>query len=138
MSGCRFYYPDDPNARTIVTSKYLDEEPKIIMPPGAPCTKQIDCSDKTKAECSVALYNDAIKIMEEGLRLEDKKMYVSAKLEYMIALCRLSAAEILYKQANTETFEDFKLIQTFKLEKKIEIKIKKCESKILTLGWKQL
>ena len=138
VTSCRIWHPPDPNANTIVVSRYLDEDPKIILPAGAPCKQQVDCTGKTKGECSVALYNDAVEIMDKATALEDKKLFLSAKLEYMIAVCRLSAAEILYKQALTEKFQDFQIIQTFKLKEKIKLKLKKCDSKILSLGWKQL
>tara|TARA_B100001123_G_scaffold449487_1_gene615040 strand:+ start:2398 stop:2847 length:450 start_codon:yes stop_codon:yes gene_type:complete len=137
LLSCGPKYIKDPNANVLLTSQYEDEPPKIIFLKSEPCKRQLDCTKKSKAECAAALFNDSKKIIKKAEELEDKKLYLSAKVEYMIAMCRLVEAEILISQVKTEDYEDFVAVTTLGLEKAVKKKINLCEKKILILNFKR-
>ncbi len=135
--SCGPQYARDPNAHVLVTSKYENEPERIIWPRGKDCKPQLDCRNKSEAECAVALYYDSDKFIAEGKELTRKKLFLSATVEYMQALTRLSEAEIRLERAKTNNFEDYKVIMQFNLKEKIEEKIKFCKKSIANLKWKR-
>jgi hypothetical protein len=115
---------DDPNAYVYVVSQYENEAPRVVYPDDpSKCKPQVDCTGKSDAECAVALYYDAERCAEEGERLAEKKLYRSARLEFMQALTRLIEAEIRLGRAKLESYDDWKLAVTLGFEKKIKEKI---------------
>ena len=68
-------------------------------------------------------------------KLASKKLYLSASLEYMQAMTRLSEAEIRIKRI--DEYNQWKIIKDFNLEKKIKKRIKACEKQIFLLQWKR-
>ena len=138
-AACGPYYPPDPNSNTIVTSQYEDQPVRIILPSdaGDKCKPQFDCKGKVGAECSAALYNNSQLFIDEGEELAAKKLYLSASVEYMQALCRLTEAEIRLKRSKTENFDDWHIAVVLGLEKKIKERIKVCERKIYLYQWKR-
>ena len=135
--SCGPQYVKDPNANVLVTSQYEDEPVKIIFLNSDSCKRQIDCTNKSKSGCAVALYNDSKRIIKEAEKLENKELYLSAKIEYMIAMCRLIEAEILISQAKTDNYDDWVIVTTIGLEKIVKSKIKLCEKKLLVLDFKR-
>ena len=98
LCGCGPQYVDDPNAYTVVTVQYEDGPVRVISPKGEECRPQLDCSNKNEAECAIALYNASEAFIKEGEGLADKNLYLSASVEYMQAMTRLSEAEIRIKR----------------------------------------
>jgi len=137
LFSCGPKYVKDPNANTVLVSQYEDEPPKIIFLNNGSCKRQIDCTNKTKGECAAALYNDSREIIKKAKVLENKELYLSAKAEYMIAMCRLVEAEILISQVKTEDYEDFVAVTTLGLEKAVKNKINLCERRIHVLNFKR-
>jgi len=137
LLSCGHKYVTDPNANTLITSQYEDEPPKIIFLKNEPCKRQLNCDNKSKGECAAALYNDSRGIIKKAKELENKKLYLSAKVEYMIAMCRLVEAEILISQVKTEDYEDFVAVTTLGLEKAVKNKINLCERRIHVLNFKR-
>ena len=133
--SCGPKYVKDPNAKVLVTSQYENGPVKIILHDD--CSPQLDCKDKSEAECAVALYHDSDNFIKEGQKLIEKKLYLSASLEFMQALTRLSEAEIRLKRAKLDNFQDYKMVMRFGLEKKIKERIKTCEKLIKFLQWKR-
>jgi len=135
--GCGPQYVQDPNAHVLVTSQYEDEKPRIIYPDfNKECKPQLDCAGKTNVECAIALFDASKKCIEEGHTLAKKELYMSAKLEFLLALTRLSEAEIRLEKAKTETFDDWKVVTTLGLEKKIKNTIDYCQKMIRTYTWR--
>lgn len=137
--ACGPQYIPDPNSRTIVTSQYEDEPPRIILPSeiGEKCNPQLDCTGKSESDCAAALYNASAAFIEAGEDLEQRSLYLSATVEYMQALTRLSEAEIRLKRAKTTNYEDWKVAVLFGLEKKIKERIENCQRKINLLKWRR-
>jgi hypothetical protein len=135
--SCGPQYVKDPNTNVLLTSQYEDEPPRIIFLNNESCNRQLDCTDKSKGECAAALFNDSREIIKKAEELENKELYLSAKVEYMIAMCRLVEAEILISQVKTENYEDFVAVTTLGLEKAVKKKINLCEKKILILNFKR-
>jgi len=133
LISCGPQYVQDPNAHTIVTVQYENEPPKVISPENS--KSQLDCNKKTEAECAVALYKASTKFIQEGKRLAAKKLYLSASLEYIQAMTRLSEAEIRIKRI--DEYNQWKIIKDFNLEKKLKKRIKACERQIFLLQWKR-
>ena len=137
LIACGPYWADpDPNANVLVTSQYENEPVMIILLPSEKHKPQFDCKEKRGAECAAALYNNAQLFIAEGERLTKKKLFLSAQVEYMQALTRLSEAEIILNKAKTENYEDWSVAVTMGLEKKIKEKIKICQRSIFLLKWK--
>ena len=131
--SCGPQYVQDPNASVFVTSKYEDEPEKIISNYNG-CKPQLDCTNKSEIECAAALYKDSHKFMDEGEDLTEKKLYISAKLEYMQALSRLIEAEIRVDRAKISNFDSYK--KAIKLEKNIKKYIDFCQKKLYYLKWR--
>ena len=66
--------------------------------------------------------------------LTNKKLYLSATLEYIQAMTRLSEAAIRIKRI--DEYNQWKIIKDFNLEKKIKKRIKACERQVFLLQWK--
>lgn len=135
--ACGPQYIQDPNAYVLVTSKYENEPEKIHI--ASSRKPQLDCSKKTEAECAIALYKASEKFIKEGKMLTNKKLYLSAWVEYMLALTRLTEAQIRVKTIKTELedFNQWKMIADFKLEQKLNKRIQLCERQIFILKWKR-
>tara|TARA_R110000824_G_scaffold8737_4_gene39660 strand:- start:74872 stop:75315 length:444 start_codon:yes stop_codon:yes gene_type:complete len=137
FSGCGPQYAKDPNAHVLVTSQYENEPPKIVYPsPNEECRPQLDCSKKSNVECAIALLDASKVCIKEAHELAEKKMYISAKLEFLLALTRLSEAEIRLKNAKTESFDDWKVVTTLGLEEKIKNTIDYCQKMIRVYTWR--
>tara|TARA_R110000824_G_scaffold41357_7_gene123106 strand:+ start:162 stop:599 length:438 start_codon:yes stop_codon:yes gene_type:complete len=132
--SCGAQYVQDPNAFVLVTSKYENEKERIIIPNENDCRPQLDCNNKTEAECIISLYGASGKCIEEGEILANKELYLSASLEYGLALTRLSEAEIRLKRI--EDFDQWKVVTDLGLEQKIKERVKLCERKIFLFRWK--
>ena len=132
--GCGPQYARDPNASVLVTSQYEDEPVRIILSDN--CNPQLDCSKKSEAECAVALYYDSDKFIKEGKKLLDKKLYISAKVEFMQAMTRLAEAEIRLKRAKTANYQDYQIVTQLNLDKKIKGKIQMCEQLMRAADWR--
>ena len=132
--GCAPYYADDPNSHTLVTSRYENSPEEITSV--SKCKPMVDCTSKTLAECSISHYNSSDKYVREGERLITKKLYLSAKIEFMQAICRLEVADILLEQAKLDNFQDYLIIIRLGLKQKIKDKIKLCDKRISFLRWK--
>ena len=137
LVGCTTNYVKDPNANVLVTSQYEDEAPKLIFLDNDSCTKQIDCAKKSKSECAVALFNDSMQIIKSAKDLESRKLYLSAKLDYMIALCRLIEVEIIINNAKADNHENWLTFTRLGLEKNVKSTINLCEKKIMVLDFKR-
>ena len=135
IAGCGPQYVKDPNTRVLVTSQYEDGPVKIIFQDD--CSPQLDCKNKSEAECAVALYHDSDNFIKEGHKLIEQKLYLSASLEFMQALTRLSEAEIRVERAKLDNFQDYQIVTQFNLQEKIKEKIKTCERLISHLKWKR-
>ena len=123
--SCGAQYVQDPNATVLVTSQYEDGPERVVSK--SECKSQLDCTGKTEAECAIALYYDSEKFIKEGEVLISKELYASARIELMIALCRLVESEIRLNRAKTSNYQDYKIVMHFKLDKKVKEKIKFCE-----------
>ena len=135
LIACGPQHLRDPNAYVFVTSKYENEPERIISPKGDECKPQLDCSKKTEAECAIALYNVSESFINEGKKLSNKELYLSARVEYMQAMTRLAEAEIRIKRI--DDFDQWKRVQDFKLEQKLKERIKLCEKQLFLLKWKR-
>lgn len=135
LCGCGPQFVQDPNAYTVVTSQYESGPERIISPKGEECRPQLDCSNKTEAECAIALYIASESFIREGEKLANKKLYLSASLEYMQAMTRLSEAEIRIKRI--DKFEQWKMVKDFELEKKLKERIILCKKQIFLLRWQR-
>lgn len=136
LLACGPQYALNPNANVIVVSQYEDELPKIVLSPNSNCNRKIKCNDKKGANCAAFLYHQSESFIQEGKKLITKKLYLSAQLEYMQALCYLSIGEIVLKKSKTESYEDWEIAVTLGLEKKIKERIELCEKQIRLLRWK--
>ena len=134
LISCGPQYIQDPNAHTVVTVKYDNGPEKLVWP--EECKPQLDCSKKTEAECAIALYKASEAFIKEGEKLADKKLYLSASIEYIQAMTRLSEAEIRIKRV--EEYNQWKMVQDFKLEQKLKERIKLCKKQIFLLKWKRI
>ena len=135
--SCGPQYVQDPNARVFVTVQYENGPERTISPENS--KPQLDCRKKTEAECAIALYKVSQKFIQEGKKLASKKLYLSASLEYMQALTRLSEAEIRIKRIDGyDKYNQWKMIKDFKLEQKLKKRIKLCERQIFLLKWKRM
>ena len=131
--GCGPQYLDDPNSYVLVTSQYEDEPVEIVRT--SKCKPMVDCTNKTKAECAIAHYHDAQQYIYKGEEMASKRLYMSASLEYILALCRLEAAKILSNEAKLSNFKEYKRVISANLEEKIKEKIALCDRKISSLRW---
>lgn len=133
FNGCTAHHPTDPNANTIVTYQYQNGPVNIVLQDKH--KSQIDCSDKTLATCAIALYIDSEKYINKGKNLTSKKLYLSATVEYLQALTRLSVAKIKAKEAKLKNYGEFKQVIEYNLEHKIDTRSKYCNSQIERLRW---
>jgi len=133
--GCGPQYAKDPNANVLVTIQYEDGPERIRLDDD--CKPQLDCTGKSEAECAVALYQDSERFVKEGEKLIAKKLYLSARVEFMQALTRLSEAEIRIERAKLNNYEDYKIVMQFKLDHKVKQRIMFCERLIRFTQWQQ-
>jgi len=136
VSACGSRFAQNPNANVIVVSQYEDESPKIVLSPNSDCNRKTICDTKKGANCAAFLYLQSESFIQEGKKLITKKLYLSAQLEYMQALCYLFIGEIVLKKSKTESYEDWEIAVTLGLEKKIKERIELCEKQIRLLRWK--
>tara|TARA_R110000824_G_scaffold3106_6_gene14268 strand:- start:6587 stop:7021 length:435 start_codon:yes stop_codon:yes gene_type:complete len=135
LIGCGPQYAQDPNAYIVVTSQYENEPEKTI--PNNNCKSQLDCKNKSEAECAVALYHDSERFIKQGKIFTKKELYLSAMVEYMQASSRLIEAEIRLKKAKTESYEAYKVVIALGLEKQIKNKINFCKRQMHYLKWRK-
>tara|TARA_R110000824_G_scaffold3750_2_gene17844 strand:- start:1174 stop:1617 length:444 start_codon:yes stop_codon:yes gene_type:complete len=135
LAACGPQWVQDPNASVVVTCQVDGGDEQIVLQKN--CKSQAACEGKTGAECAIALYRDALSLIKEAETLEDKKMFLSARVEYMLALSRLIEAEIRLKEAKVTNYKDWKVAVIFGLEKKVQKKIKLCRRKNFLLEWKR-
>jgi len=128
-------YLDDPNALVIVTSQYEGSAEKLILPSTKKCSPPFNCAENKGANCAAALYNDALDHISEGRDLELKGMYMAARVEYLMAECRLIEAQSVLKKAKLTNYIDFKIAASLRLDIKIKQKIEYCQRKSLSLEW---
>ena len=135
LAACGPQYVQDPNASVVVTYQIDGGPPQLVLRNDS--KSQSQCADKTGADCAASLYHDALKFIQEGEMLEDKKMLLSARVEYLQALGRLIEAEIRLKEAKVTNYKDWKVAVVLGLEKKIQKKIKYCKRKNFLLEWQR-
>ena len=130
--GCAHQPTLDPNAVVCVSSQY-ENEPENFHGCGVNFHKI--CKNKRGAECSAALYNNAQENISEAVILAKRKLYLSASLEYMQALSKLTEAEIRLNNAKLSNFADWQIAVMMGLETKIKKGISVCERRINRLKW---
>jgi hypothetical protein len=135
LGSCSHSLPSNSNGHTLVTPQYDGGAQEIML--ARNCKPQFNCGDKTGGECAAALYSDGQKQLTEATELEDKKLYVSARLQYIIAMCRYIEAEIRLKHAKTTNYEDWKVAVILGLEKKVKEAIEYCQRKVYILQWRR-
>ena len=133
--SCGPQYVQDPNASVLVTVQYDDGLVKIV--PNDDCKPQLDCKGMSEVECAVALYHDSERFVKEGEKLIAKKLYLSARVEFMQALTRLSESGIRIERAKLNNYEDYKVVVQFKLDYKVKQRIMLCERLIRFTQWQQ-
>ena len=133
--SCGPQYAKDPNANVLVTWQYEDGPVNINLPQN--CEPQLDCTGMAESECAIALYYDSNKFIQQGQELIKKELYMSASIEFMQALTRLSESEIRAERSKTLDYENYKKVTEFDLEKKVKEKIKFCEKMINFTKWKR-
>ena len=133
LISCAPHYPHDPNSQVAVVVQYENEAPRLVIRDDCPPNPL--CKNKVGAECASALYNQALKLIAEGRELEDKKLYLTARVNYLQALGELYQAEIWLKEAKTTNYEDWKVAVLMGLESKIQERIKFCKRKSFLLEW---
>jgi len=128
MISCGIHYAEDINSYIVVTSKY-DDGPEILVTTSIP-KPLTDCLNLSEAQCAEALYNDAERYIAQGEEFIHRQLYVSAKVEFMQALCRLEAAKIRLRQAGVDGY--------LELEEKIEERINLCDRRMLVrpINWR--
>tara|TARA_R110002110_G_scaffold336500_1_gene547101 strand:- start:47 stop:496 length:450 start_codon:yes stop_codon:yes gene_type:complete len=136
--ACGHTYPPDPNAVVVVTVKEPgSSEERLVLPHDSSCSPQFKCGKNKGADCAAALYRDALKYISEGKSFETKKLYLTARVSYLQAMCRLVEAEIRINDAKTTNYKDWKMAVVMGLEKKIKEKIKLCRRKNFLLEWRR-
>ena len=105
---------DDPNAQVVVTSQYEGSAEKLILPSTTNCSPPFNCASKklVGANCAAALYNNAKEYMEEGITLELKGMYLAARVQYLMAECRLKKAQIVLNEAKPVSYTHLRAHET--------------------------
>ncbi|QDP51436.1 MAG: hypothetical protein GOVbin630_134 [Prokaryotic dsDNA virus sp.] len=121
-ASCGPQYAPDPNARVLVISQYENEPIVIHLPSNSP--PQANCVDKTEVACARILFWDADKFILTAENLIKQKLYLSASLEYLQALTRLTEAHIRIKRLEKWTVEEVTL------KRLVYKKIKLCKMKI--------
>ena len=126
--SCGVHYSEDLNSYVAVTSKY-DDGPEILVTTSIP-KPLADCLNLSEVQCAEVLYNDSLRYIEQGDEFIYRQLYVSAKVEFMQALCRLEAAKIKLSQDDSGNY--------LELEEKIEEKIKLCDRRMLVrpINWR--
>ena len=130
VAGCSSQFTNNTNTRP---NEYSPKETNSINK----CKPMIDCTNKSKSACAVAHYNAAVYYIQNGEKLIEKQLYLSAKIEFMQAVCRLEAAKILLKQAKLNNFQDYQIVIQFGLKERIKEKINFCDRRINFLRWKK-
>ncbi len=120
--ACSPHYSNNPNTKVAIFAK---KENKVKT-----------CDHRNKVDCALHLYNASERNISNAKELENKKMFLSATVEYMLAISQLSQAKIHVKQAKEEDFVQFKRVKSLDLENKIEEKIRFCDRKMNILKWK--
>ena len=133
FSACAPHFPIDPNANTVVTYQYDGGPVNIVFQDEH--RSPIDCSKKTVAQCAIALYIDSESYIDTAKTLVSKKLYMSATLEYLQALTRLSLAKIKATKAKLNNYAEYQHIVRYDLENKIKVRHKYCSSQIERLKW---
>lgn len=133
--SCGPQHVHDPNANVLVTWQYEDGPETIVLQDNY--KSQLDCTGKSEADCAAGLYNASETFIKEGQRLEEKEFYISATVEYLQAMTRLSEAEIRLNKAKTDSYEDWRIAVIFGLEEKIKKRIKYCQSRINSIKWRR-
>ena len=128
---------DDPNALVVVTSQYEGSAEKIILPSTENCSPSYDCADKKGANCATALYNNALDYIESAIKLERKEMYLAARVEFLMATCRLIRAQSVLNDAKLTNYNDWKVAHILGLDDKIKNKMKFCQQRTLYLEWRR-
>lgn len=128
-------YLNDPNVSVVVTSQYEGSAEKIILPSTQNCSPPFSCADRKGANCAAALYNDALKYIESGIKLQRKEMYLAARVEFLMATCRLLRAQSVLNAAKLTNYKDWKIAVVLGLDDKIQNKIKFCQHRSLYLDW---
>ena len=134
LLSCGPQYIDDPNSHTLVTSQYENGPIEIVRTSN--CKPMVDCTSMSDADCAIAHYEAASQFINDAQKLISKRLYTSAQLEYMQALCRLEVAKILLNQAKLNNFEEYKRVTDSDLENRIAQRISLCDRKIDYLRWK--
>jgi hypothetical protein len=132
--SCGPQYVEDPNARVVVTSQYENGPTDIIST--SKCRPMVDCTGKTIGQCAIALYEASSSYIREGEELIPKQLYMSAKIEFMQALCRLEEAKIRLQEARLKDYQNYRIVEDYGLENKIDEHIDFCERRIRLLRWK--
>lgn len=133
LSGCGPQYVDLPGAHVLVTSSYDGDPEKIVAT--SKCRPMVNCDNKSQAECAIAHYEASQQFINEGEELISKRLYTSARLVYMQAVCRLEVAKILLNEAKLANFEEYKSVIDLDLENMIKEKIELCDRKLNNLRW---
>ena len=134
--ACGHTYPHDPNSVVVVTVKEPgDTQERIVYPAGSSCKPQFDCGSNKGAACATALYKDALKYIAKGESFEKKNFNLTAKVNYLQAMCRLIEAKTILNNAKTTSYKDWKIAVVAGLEKKIKEKIKLCRKRNFLLEW---
>jgi len=130
VAGCSSQFVNNANTRP---NEYNLKETSSINK----CKPMIDCTSKSKSACAVAHYNTAVYYIQDGEKLIEKQLYLSAKIEFMQAVCRLEAAKVILEQAKLNSFQDYQIVMQFGLKQRIEEKINFCVKRINFLRWKK-
>ena len=128
---------DDPNALVIVTSQYEGSAEKLILPPTNKCSPPFDCAEQKGANCAAALFHDALKHIKLADELQLKDMPMAARVEYLMAECRLTEAQSVLKESKLTNYIDFKIATSMGLEVKIKRKIQYCQRQGMSLQWRR-
>ena len=135
IGSCGPQFIKDPNAYVEVTSQYEDEPEKLVS--SSVCSESSDGKVMSQAECAVSLYASSENFLNSGKDLIKKKLYVSAQSQLRRAISLLIEARMRLKRAKIENFDDYKILTHFKLEKKINERIKLCERLIRAVMWER-
>jgi len=129
-------YLDDPNAMVVVTSRY-ESDAEETLPSTSRCSPPFNCADLKGASCAAALYHNGLKHTKKGLEYEKKEMYLSARVEILMASCRLKRAKKVLNVAKVTNYNDWKVATILGLEQRIQDLINFCEMKSASLEWKR-
>ena len=128
---------DDPNALVIVTSQYEGSAEKLILPPTKKCSPPFDCADQHGANCAAALFENALEHIAKADEMQINDMPMAARVEYLMAECRLTEAQSVLKESKLTNYIDFKIATSLGLEAKIKRKIQYCQRQGMSLQWRR-